>query len=92
MSNSAPISYLILKSSEDELGKKVLLQDEDEILENLVQKYQIGNEIKWNEIVKEYTLMTSIGATVDELMRKWKILQEMKNSMVIPPYQVNIYW
>ena len=73
MSNSTPISYLILKSPEEFNEKStVIQQDENIILENLVQKYSADQNVEnaiaiWNEIAKEFMSVVNIEVTGEDL-------------------------
>ena len=77
MSNSTPISYLILKSPEEFSEKStVIQQDENIILENLVQKYSADQNVEntnanaiaiWNEIAKEFMSVVNIEVTGEDL-------------------------
>ena len=80
MSNSTPISYLILKSPEEFSEKStVIQQDENIILENLVQKYSANQNIEndiviWNEIAKEFMSVVNIEVTGEDLRKVSKVL------------------
>ena len=73
MSNSTPISYLILKSPEEFNEKStVIQQDENIILENLAQKYSADQNVEnaiaiWNEIAKEFMSVVNIEVTGEDL-------------------------
>ena len=75
MSNSTPISYLILKSPEEFSEKStVIQQDENIILENLVQKYSADQNIEnaiaiWDEIAKEFMSVVNIEVTGEDLQK-----------------------
>ena len=81
MSNSTPISYLILKSPEEFSEKStVIQQDENIILENLVQKYSADQNVEnanaiaiWNEIAKEFMSVVNIEVTGEDLRNVSKI-------------------
>ena len=81
MSNSTPISYLILKSPEEFNEKStVVQQDENIILENLVQKYSADQNIEntnaiaiWNEIAKEFMSVVNIEVTGEDLRKVSKV-------------------
>ena len=81
MSNSTPISYLILKSPEEFNEKStVIQQDENIILENLVQKYSADQNIEntnaiaiWNEIAKEFMSVVNIEVTGEDLRKVSKV-------------------
>ena len=92
-SPNSPVSYLIVGEN------KVLVQDEDEILSNLVEKYTLNQVTRWSEIVKEYRNITTIPLTVEDIKRKWRnlkdnatirqaILSEDQVPLETPPFQV----
>ena len=89
MSNSTPISYLILKTPEEFSEKStVIQQDENVILENIVQKYKIDQNIGiadaklWNDIAREF--MSAVNVQINgEDLRKVSTYKGSSNNTVL---------
>ena len=76
MSNTEPISYLILKSPDDFSDKtSVIQQNENDILEILVQKYKIDENVEnastkiWNDIATEFANVTNVQIKGEDLRK-----------------------
>ena len=76
MSNSTPISYLILKTPEEFSEKtSVIQQNENLILENIVQKYNMDQNVGiasakiWNDIAREFMSAVNVQINGEDLRK-----------------------
>merc|ERR1712018_855775 len=87
MSHTEPISYLILKSPDDFSEKTSVIQhSENDILEKIVQKYKIDENVEnanikvWNNIATEFANVTNIQIKGDDIRKRWKNIRNLRTN------------
>lgn len=87
MSNSTPISYLILKTPEEFSEKPtVIQQDENTVLETIVQKYKIDQDIGsagsqiWNDIAREFMSVVNVQINGEDLRKRWQNIKNIQTN------------